>query len=415
MIGQHTTKHIDLRYRIPLSWETFAQLNGYCWFASDSYNGLFRFNYSELEKEEGTTIDAEFVGIFPNERHGKRLWSWIEVCRDYLVFVPLIADNFTVYDTKKNKFTAIPVKKTKKCKFYSANYDENAKFSCCLQNGNRVIFLPYTYPAVAVLDLERMTIEYSEQFIEDMLPYLAENGPYFWKSLINARTDTETCLWSPRSSCFVRFNLQNLKLIIMKRINLHQVYFDVIDEEKCWWMIPRHGSGNILKIDKESDIIQEISLPAYALKCDYAFADAQYYQRNIILFPKTCNAALVVNTKKVEIKKINFLDKFMEGYKEEMGWNFRFARQFGKKIYAFSSLKSQMAVMDIETQNVFAYTICLFSYNGDCIEDVRNLYMQIEKTWGTETYSESEVLSLNYFMKMCVGDIHTGKGDCNER
>ena len=171
--------YTDDRHKVELSFETFIEAKGYCWFASVFYNGLFRFSALEcLEMKNDISVNAEFVGIFPRENNRQRLWSWIESYDEYLIFVPLCADNITIYNIERNEFITFPIKEPENLTVYTISYNNMAKFSTCIKRDNSIVFLPYTYPAIVVLNFETMKLVYYEQPIYDMSVYLEKYGPF---------------------------------------------------------------------------------------------------------------------------------------------------------------------------------------------------------------------------------------------
>lgn len=76
-------------------------------------------NFSILFKMAKDSFQVEFMGLFPNEAGGRRLYSHIEAVGERLYFAPYEAKEIGVYNTKSNQFEKAPADKSKLPKMFT--------------------------------------------------------------------------------------------------------------------------------------------------------------------------------------------------------------------------------------------------------------------------------------------------------
>jgi hypothetical protein len=140
------------------------------WFAAYFFNGLFR-----CDKETWT---AEYLGAFPEEKpDGIRLFGGVAECGGKLYFAPMSAERIAVYDTESGAFERFDVSTI----YAKMEYASIAKFSCALQCGEWIVFLPAYYSAVARMNLRTRELEYLTDWIEDVEALRNSSHSYFAK------------------------------------------------------------------------------------------------------------------------------------------------------------------------------------------------------------------------------------------
>ena len=382
--------------RIQITTNVCINTEQYLYFASDYYNALFRIEKKRLFEEKEDNQGLEFVGVFPNEIHGKRLWSDGRLIGKYLVFVPLQAENIALYDLVEERFISIPLQEVGA---ENAGYTKDAKFSMCLIVNNKMIFLPYTYPHIIVLDIEKKEICYSKKAVSYLNSIKGKSGAYFVDTIdgVNIRTVN---IWSQLAGGMVCFNVKKLEIEKFYKIDgkYESVVYDnaiCLDDEV--WLIPRNSEEAVLRWNYKKNRYVELNIGEIVGKYDYSLHKPIKTKRKIYIFPKLAEHAFSID---VNDNNISVLAKLDEFFIDSTTWKTRFAGWVDNMLCVCVSccmffLKKDSLENDVD----FFVQLYFCDVNHNNQKELTKFYVQHSELWsGRNICSESGNIKLENWL-----------------
>lgn len=129
-----------------LFFESCVKIENDIWFSSVNYNGLYRYNLIEKKVER--------IADFPNEN------MWLEclhykVClyNHFLIFVPHLANNISIFDTVQRSFKQIAIP------YLGKEFDVDGKFLEGVVYKDNLYVIGCHYPGILKVDLKTYKIE----------------------------------------------------------------------------------------------------------------------------------------------------------------------------------------------------------------------------------------------------------------
>lgn len=203
--------------------EAMILIDGFIWCVAGNFNVLLKINVN--------TGKINYIAEIPEEKICKqRLYSDIQQYRHKLIFVPMAADNITIYDMQSEKFTKIKLKKpTKKNSLYKEDY----KFSkCVIYNSNAYLF-NVSYPAIIKLNLDNYTIDYIDEWINCFNLSKKNKEKVYFRNIYRE----QDCIYlaSCCGNIVIKFELENEKISVHKVGKDSEIFSDiVVDENRAY-------------------------------------------------------------------------------------------------------------------------------------------------------------------------------------
>lgn len=231
-----------------LSCNSYYEDENFYWFAEQQYNGFY-----QVDKK---TLTPELLFHFPEEEiETELLFSQVLKEGDWFVFAPQRGKQIILYHgiTKEIKTIPLaPVEGEKKVK-----YNQNVKFSSMVSFEGKVYLFPFTYPAIVVLDLEKMTITYLTHWVDQVEKGVEEQRSsalalYFRCALLEAG---KVYLPTACSKQMMIFDLKNHQVecvtVSKKEAGFNGIAFD----GKHFWLSPLTGKEIVKWSPNGSEII----------------------------------------------------------------------------------------------------------------------------------------------------------------
>lgn len=279
-----------------LSCNSYYEDEEFYWFAEIQYNGFYK-----VDKQ---TLKPELLFHFPEEALDQELlFSQILKMGDWFVFSPERAKQIVLYHAITQEIKTIPlaaVQGEKKIK-----YNPDLKFSAMASLEGKVYFFPFSYPAIVVLDLEDMTVDYVTNWVDQLENGVEEHrnsvlNSYFRSALVEGE---KVYLPSACSNQLVIFDLKNHQVDCVSISAQEQGFNGIAFDGNHFWLTPLFGreivkwsreGSELVSLAKNTQGLNEIRKPFVYQKRLFLLAgfQNQTYEVNIVTHQVKVNEAL---------------------------------------------------------------------------------------------------------------------------
>lgn len=307
-----------------------AYENGIMWFVAGNYNGLFQMNI-----ESGETI---YLGKIPSEDEViSNLYVKIFKQENNLWLIPNRAKDLVKYNLKDKTF--------EKYKFPGLYKEKMQRFQYACMQGNKIYMIPANYERIVFFNMETLTIHTDDKWL-------------------GYRDNCNICPLSVFPNiCIVNGKLYfilydtnvvveyDLETRVSKEFKVGQEsgrYADIVCDGTCFWLIP-HRVGGVLCWNKEEGTTRLIEDYPDDFEHTSLFQTSYYKDGNLWLFPSWGNMVLKIDTKTMDIQKVNPKDeKYYSFFCKEL--------EDGKIVSSFCAGKRN-------------HILTIFNEEGECVRE----------------------------------------------
>lgn len=272
--------------------EDLIKIGNEYFFAAKDVNAICKFD--EVER------NIEILYSDPDDD----IWAFRRYARvfryaDLLIFPPMWASKFLIYDIKNNSFET---KELKKIDGFHLDYFFSGQVI-----GDKLVLAGCQYPMIAVIELPDFNIHYYEEPLNEMLELHKRVDDCFFRCDMVAIGQTvyvASCI----SNRILEFNVESGKYSWHTVGKEENRYSGIAWDGESMWLSPRRET-NIVCWNLISDEVEEIENPikysAEEEKERCIFLGAVYDGKNIILPGMQINQTVIIDKKTHESKIIN--------------------------------------------------------------------------------------------------------------
>lgn len=327
----------------PISFENIVRAKDYDWVTAFNFNGLFRLN--------GKTGSADFMGCFPNEKDGFRLFFDIVRYQNMLIFTPFSAEGIAVYRMDTEEYVHIPLKKPERIN-KQVTYLEQSKFCVCVVYEEYAFLFPCTYPAIVKFNLKTMETEYLYETIAELDRIVKHKDSYYFrKGKIEGKY---VKLWCAAAGAMVEFDMESCRFNICFQLKQKEMYIDAAYGNSYNWLLPGGKSRTILKVSKDYRELQPVVLEEEIVSESLPFLEYAALEDELYLFPGTAKKVIKIKENHDEIEEVRMFDgEHMEDYQGlPTDWRYFLAKKSGDKLLVFNNFAHQLITYDMESGQV---------------------------------------------------------------
>lgn len=297
--------------KVKLSFETYIEEEDKIWFPAYDHNGLY---CKQRENEE-----AILQGIVPYERrYAFRLYASIKKYGNKIFLIPFLANEIAVYDIDTNIFIKLSLKKVdgfgqKKL----AN--ENAKFWCSEVYGSFLYLFPHNYPAMVIINMRTLEINYVSDFINELEAQSVNNEAYI----------TDVCVENGIAYCscgcaevILQIEMKNRNITIYKVPICGNGFNGILKLGTDIWLTPRIEGGVVCFGIKRNTVTVYEKYPDGFTSSYVPFHTLYKCEKGIILFPNLSEQFILLDTKTGEMENIKYASDLICGDKIENTYGF---------------------------------------------------------------------------------------------
>lgn len=224
-----------------LSFNAFEIIDDFLYFSSLNCNGLYRMKISDVQ--------AEFIGIFPNEKLDIRhLHGAIKGFEGKLYFAPYVGNCLNIFDINKGEFTTIDLT--------SYVGDVKGKFYGIHVYHRKVILVPSRVKAIIVYDIDSQKIECHSEWVESVDKFIDNSIP----PIKNGSFINDDRLFIPYSlyAALIEISLTDFEVKVTEFENINCGFVDAIfmtENNKVYLLA--NGKGSIYEVDLYTNEIIE--------------------------------------------------------------------------------------------------------------------------------------------------------------
>lgn len=297
--------------KVKLSFETYIKEADKIWFTTYDHNGLYC-------KRSGNK-DAVLVGIVPYERrYALRLYASMKKYGNNIFLVPFFANEIAVYNTVSKIFTKLPLKKIDE--FGQKKLaNENAKFWCSEVYDGFLFLLPHNYPAMVIINMRTLEINYVSNFINELELQSVNNEAYI----------TDVCVENGIAYCscgcaqiIVKINMKSRNVTICKIPICGNGFNGILKLGTHIWLTPRIKGGVVCYCIKRNTVTLYEKYPDGFTASYVPFHTLYQCEKGIILFPNLSDQFILLNIKTGEMENIKHVSDLISGDKIEDTYGF---------------------------------------------------------------------------------------------
>lgn len=261
-------------------------------FAAKDINAICKFDETKRKNEILYTDPDDDIWAF---RRYARVFRYA----DLLIFPPMWASKFLIYDIKNNSFKT---KEIKKIDGFHLDYFFSGKVV-----GDKLVLAGCQYPVIAVIDLPDFNIHYYEEPLKEMLEvHRRAEDCFFRYDMVSVEQTVyvASCI----SNKILEFNVESGKYSWHAVGKEENRYSGIAWDGGKMWLSPRRKT-NIVCWDLINNEVKEIENPIKYFseeernKC--TFLGAVYDGKNIILPGMQTNQTVIIDRKLLEAKIVN--------------------------------------------------------------------------------------------------------------
>jgi hypothetical protein len=378
-----------------LLFEYLLYYDGYYWFTSYNFNGLFRFKDNPAE--------SEFMGRIPNEDvEDVRLYRNITGHRGKLYFAPGSADEIAVYDISNRRFRKIPL--DNELSTNNPKYVKRNKFREVLIVDDAVFFVGLSYPAIIRYNVENDALEYfTELYTEIQNQFEAFDGLFFANAI---RKENSILLPYLNSYSLVDFNTEDGTYKVNTIDAMASGIKTVCLDGDNVYLIPRFHD-NLLKLDKdlgEIDVFDKF--PANFIPAVRNFSFTYFANGCLWLLPERSNMALRVDIHSGAISEVESFTAFMS---ENESVDSTFCGTMGDDgvLRICSPFKNELLMLDTETESVTSHRVEMDSTAKEHYKSNGNKHkspLSYHLDWHTQNKQIGESFTARESSEITTGD-----------
>lgn len=314
------------------------------WFTDYLYNALVRIDKS--------TWEAEYIGIFRNEKlNSQRLYTSTVEMGGKLYFTPFSANTIAVFDKATRQFDEI---KMDCCPVGSTGYNEKMKFYSSVKYENWIFFIPFSFPGIVRYDTASGELDCFWDWREDLERRMPKTDAFYFKGAIVLGH----CIYAAAAST-------NAVLVFDMKSNqstLHTVgeegfcYSGICYDGVNFWLAPRFGTACVKWCEKTGQYsVFELSENTFS-DGSFLFNGVAITNGNVFILPYSAAKGMRIN---IQTEKIY---PFVIGNDTEKLHNQYFmAQAVNGRLYAYEGSTFQLIEYDYETDRCRTEKIEIFS------------------------------------------------------
>ncbi len=224
--------------KCPIGFSGHVIIENNLWFFSKSYNGLYVLDL--------LTEELQWKGRVPFEAtYTSQLYNKIVYWENKLFLIPFFAHRIAVYDISTSEFEAIDLPFAE---------SENGRFfkTACLYHDKLFLFPMYDTNIVRI-DLKLMEIKITNQWAEDVKPYLLNKGNPIYFSVSYAMQEGNIFLPLRYAYAVLELDCETMETTIHVIKEAMQEYGAICLDGDYFWLAPDMGRGVVVKWNRQND------------------------------------------------------------------------------------------------------------------------------------------------------------------
>lgn len=286
-------------------------------------------------------------------------FSYIFHCNNKFIIVPFFNKiGFMEYDIKKMAFKEVPFPRISKANF---------SFSKGIEHKEKIYFLSYGYPALAIYDEKNDRYEYRFDLYDA------------WKHDLHAGNENQNVFWlagavglgnklyivTPSSNHIVVLNIDTLEYTYEEIGKKDCGYMSISSDGSALWLIQNNDNEERCVVKWNPRTKETVYVP-YPVSCDFTkvnrgycgFSGVVQQGDKIYFFPDKASEVLELDVKTNEIATSKWLNKLIEDKPFDFKW-FDFAVSEGDYIYASMGVTKCLYKIDAKSHSWEEYPVMM--------------------------------------------------------
>lgn len=333
------------------------------WFSAYTHNGLYQVNRR--------TNEINRMATFPGEKgNAMMLYKAVVHKKDWLIFVPCMAEEIAVYNYKNEQMKKIPLREV--TGNYRVNYSGEYKFWTGISYKNYVYLLGLRYPAIIRLNPCTGETVYDTNWLEAVELKINGDRPGYWADwIIRGKYAYLPCLCL---SAVLRYDLETNEKIIIDIPSKIEGFYGIGDDGTNLWMVPMECE-NIVKWNPESGAVKEIKVP-YRRKEIFPFHKPMFTQKGAYLFPFRTEDVFRIDLKTETVKWNKKFSNILDIEKKDYSAGIINVLNLQKTKYGFSYINNKDYSWHTYDTRTGAESITYWEVTGKEREYIQQLFMK---------------------------------------
>ena len=286
-------------------------------------------------------------------------FSYLFHCNNKLILLPFFyTGGFMEYDIKKRSLREVPFPRVNKAKFSFIN---GVKYK------DKVYFLSYGYPALAVYDVKREKYDYKFELYDawkNDLYVQSEIQPVFWLSGATG-LGGKLYIVTPSSNRIIVLEIDTMEYTYEEIGKATYGYVTIISDGVSLWLIQNKCTDERCLI-RWNPYTKETVYVSYPESCDFSkvnggycgFANVVQQGDKIYFFPDMASEVLELDVKTNEIRASKWLNELIADKPFDFKW-FDFAVSEGEYIYASMGVTKCLYKIDVKSRSWEEYPVMM--------------------------------------------------------
>jgi len=274
-------------------------------------------------------------------------WAFGGILRykDWLVFLPCVADEVVLYHAENNTVKRIPVPQPQ---FYINDAEQKNKFFSGVIQEDFLYLFGCAYPGILKLDLREEKFSVFSEWINEFQQYRNNwHDGCFIKGVVR---DNIVYLPFSNANAVMKFHLITEETNIVVLGDVKQRYISVEDDGKDLWLIPRESiDGCIVRWNPETGSVEEYrDYPPGFTKGECSFFNTVYQGGYVWLFAHRADMNIKVDVSDGKMYQApDYYDASLIG-----GCRYPVVASWQRGFIILDSLESQWMYWDCDTEEV---------------------------------------------------------------
>ena len=364
----------------------------YIWFTLYGKNGLFR-----MDKQTG---EVEFVSRFPGMRDNGHPFfvNLLAEVADTMFFVPFGVDRIVMYNLADKAVASIDIKPPRHIPGIS--YEERCKFHNVFSYGNKIFFIPYSYPAIICLDVITGQTEYYTEGLHEFAGHLPPGS--YCLSHSSCRNHSVIAAVAYGTSVVFLFDMETCKATVQKISGKATGWMDICFDGTDYWLVPKNDSPIVRWNPTSNAVIEYGNFPADLVPGESRFRKIIGVLDYIWLFPLNANMILAINKHDGTMTVVRKFDSAADA-----NGGYTLAHLVGDTIYAIP--RNGNIIEEYDARTTARRTLSLTIADELLAETAT-----VDKRLSLPIYIEGGLFTTENFLNIVANNYYTGHANHNE-